>query len=1095
MTQLLETPKIGVWPTVLLMALVIAILVSVGAAAWWFWAAPQIFSQAFLTDLLLKAVACWALLFSMAVVVWHIMQRGIGTLVRRPHQPSLPPPSETIDASLVGSLRHHLRLHYGLFWRRKVRFLLLVGDPAQVDAIAPGLTEHHWLEGNGTVLLWGGNLADTAPTDQAKWLKQGRAGRPIDAIIWALTEPQGEDAQAMNTGARYLRDLSRALGWQAPLYLWQVCHYRFAMPTPTAQPVGCLLPPKATTVELTARLQALVEPLRAQGLAQMQGGDTAHFFLLRLARDLRSTGIAHWARVLAPLLAEFARGTPLRGMQFSLARREGPVQGADHLLQLDRAWDAVLADRGARGRRLGWHPRRALYVVSLASLGVCAAGLLLSFIGNRALVAEVAHLAQQPLSSVKALTTLTYELDRLEYRREHGEPWYLRFGLSQNQALIDWLWPRYEQASALLMRDVAAASLEQTLQALVAAPPGSQDRARLARAAYAPLKAYLMLGNPEKTDPAFLARELEARVPAMPVLWRFYAEQLPAHPQWRIQADPALIAQARQALLAELGQRNGDANLYQQLLARVGEHYPALHLAQMVGDTHAAALFSSHDAVPGVFTRQAWEGQVRAAIDEIAEARREQIDWVLSDQQGSVAGELSPQAVKVRLTERYFRDFGNAWRVVLNDLRWRQADGLPDVIDQLTLMSDVRQSPLVALLNTVAYQGQAGAQVPALADSLMKSGPQVFGKPPLLALDQPAPMDGTFGPLAQLLTQRDNQPGLHAYLNRITHVRLTLQQLLTAPDPQTMTQALAQSVFQGRDVVLTDTRDYGNLIAASLGAQWGGLGRSLFVQPLQQAWEQILQPSAAGLNRQWQQSIVEHWNSVFTGRYPFVASGSDISLPMLGQMIRTDTGRIEQFLRQQLGGVVRKDGSRWVVDPRHAQGMQVNPAFLAAVNQLSHLADVLYTDGGMGLGFELQAKPVRDVVQTTFILNGQRQHYFNQKEYWQRFNWPGRSDHPGTSLTWTSVHTGERLFGDYPGTWGLIRWLEAAQVTALDDSDTHFRLVLKAPDGLPLTWHLRTELGQGPLALLSLRGFTLPSRVFLDEDNEAAAYALNEATQ
>jgi len=1085
MTQLLETPKIGVWPTVLLMALVIAILVSVGAAAWWFWAAAQIFSQAVLTDLVLKAVACWALLFSMAVVVWHIMQRGIGTLVRRPHQPSLPPPSETVDSTRVGNLRHHLRLHYGLFWRRKVRFLLLVGDPAQVEAIAPGLTEHHWLEGNATLLLWGGNLADTPPGDQAKWLKHVRARRPIDAIIWALTEPQSANVKAMSSGARYLRDLSRALGWEAPLYLWQVCHYRFPSPDDPAQPVGCLLPPNASTADLTAALQSLVEPLRVHGFTQMQGSGIARFFPLRLSRDLGATGITHWAQALAPLLAEFARGTPLRGVQFSLARQDGPVQGADHLLQLDGAWGAVLGDRDARGRRLGGYPARVLSVALLATLGVWAVGLLLSFIGNRALVAEVAHLAQQPLSSVKALTTLTYELDRLEYRREHGEPWYLRFGLSQNQALIDWLWPRYEQTSALLMRDVAAASLEQTLQALVAAPPGSQDRARLARAAYAPLKAYLMLANPEKTDPAFLARELEARVPAMPVLWRFYAEQLPAHPQWRIQADPALIAQARQVLLAELGQRNGEANLYQQVLARVGQHYPALHLAQMVGDTHAAALFSSHDAVLGVFTRQAWEGQVRAAIDEIAEARRGQIDWVLSDQPGSVAGALSPQALKVRLGERYFRDFGNAWLGFLNGLRWRQADSLPDVIDQLTLMSDVRQSPLVALLNTVAYQGQAGGQGPALADSLMKSAPQMLGKPPLPALDQPAPMDDTFGPLAQLLIQGDSQPGLHAYLTRITRVRLTLQQLLTAPDPQAMTQALAQSVFQGHRVDLTDTRDYGNLIAAGLGAQWGGLGRSLFVQPVQQAWEQVLQPSAAGLNRQWQRGIVEHWNSAFTGRYPFVATGSDISLPMLGQMIRTDTGRIEQFLHQQLGGVLRKEGQRWVADPRHAQGLRVNPAFLAAVNQLSHLADVLYTDGGMGLGFELQAKPVRDVVQTTFILNGERQHYFNQKEYWQRFNWPGRSDHPGASLSWTSVHTGERLFGDYPGTWGLIRLLEEAQVTALDDSDTHFRIVLKAPDSLPLTWHLRTELGKGPLALLSLRDFKLPSRIFLAEGERA----------
>ncbi|WP_318654603.1 type VI secretion IcmF C-terminal domain-containing protein, partial [Pseudomonas sp. MWU13-2100] len=138
---------------------------------------------------------------------------------------------------------------------------------------------------------------------------------------------------------------------------------------------------------------------------------------------------------------------------------------------------------------------------------------------------------------------------------------------------------------------------------------------------------------------------------------------------------------------------------------------------------------------------------------------------------------------------------------------------------------------------------------------------------------------------------------------------------------------------------------------------------------------------------------------------------------------------LEQFLRGQLNGVLRKEGSRWVVDPTHSQGLRFTPQFLTAINQLSHLADVLYTDGGLGLGFELQGKAARDVVQTTFILNGEKHHYFNQKESWQRFNWPGRGDYPGVSLTWTSVRAGERLFGDYSGTWGLIRWLEKAQVT------------------------------------------------------------------
>ncbi|MBU5224037.1 hypothetical protein KQH89_16385, partial [Vibrio cholerae] len=33
------------------------------------------------------------------------------------------------------------------------RLLLIIGDPINVEAIAPNLTTQHWLEGQGTVLL------------------------------------------------------------------------------------------------------------------------------------------------------------------------------------------------------------------------------------------------------------------------------------------------------------------------------------------------------------------------------------------------------------------------------------------------------------------------------------------------------------------------------------------------------------------------------------------------------------------------------------------------------------------------------------------------------------------------------------------------------------------------------------------------------------------------------------------------------------------------------------------------------------------------------------------------------------------------------
>ncbi|WP_422615850.1 type VI secretion IcmF C-terminal domain-containing protein [Photorhabdus cinerea] len=91
-------------------------------------------------------------------------------------------------------------------------------------------------------------------------------------------------------------------------------------------------------------------------------------------------------------------------------------------------------------------------------------------------------------------------------------------------------------------------------------------------------------------------------------------------------------------------------------------------------------------------------------------------------------------------------------------------------------------------------------------------------------------------------------------------------------------------------------------------------------------------------------------------------------------------------------------------------------------------------------------------------------------------SWPRETYRPGVMLTWASVNAGSCLFGDYQGNWGLVRWLERAKAERLDES--RYRLTFVAPDGLPLTWILRTEVGRGPLALLKLRGFTLPKEIF-----------------
>jgi len=707
---------------------------------------------------------------------------------------------------------------------------------------------------------------------------------------------------------------------------------------------------------------------------------------------------------------------------------------------------------------------------------------------------------------------LRNDAGRLQHHIEDGAPWYQRFGLDHTQQLPDALLPWYGVANNRLIRDPANEALTQKLSALAGSVPGSDQRAQLAKPGYDQLKAWLMMARPDKVDGAYYAQTMKAVQPTRmgistglwqslsPDLWAFYITELPEQPQWKIRPDAQLVSQSRQVLLQQIGRRNAESTLYENMLKSVRRNFADVSLEDMTSGTDARRLFTTEEVVPGMFTRQAWEGGIQQAIAKAANSRRDEIDWVLSDSHKAISADLSPEALKARLTQRYFTDFAGSWLSFLNSLRLNQANNIADVTDQLTLMSDVRQSPLIALMNTLAWQGQTGQQSESLSDSIIKSAKDLVGGKDKPAIEQSAsgpqgPLDETFGPLLQLLGKNkgsnvmsaDTSLSLQTYLTRITRVRLRLQQVASASDPQAMMQILAQTVFQGKSVDLTDTQQYGSLISASLGEEWSGFGNTMFVQPLTQAWETVLQPSAASLNDKWSRSVVANWQTAFDGRFPFAASKSDASLPMMAEFVRKDSGRIERFLTTELSGVLHKEGSQWVPDKVNSQGLTFNPAFLRAINQLSQLSDILFTDGSQGIRFELQARPVPQVVETQLTIDGQKLHYFNQMADWQSFRWPGDTYKPGTMLTWITVNAGTRLFGDYSGAWGFIRWLDQGKRQQLNRSQ--WMMSFTAPDGRTLQWVLRSQLGKGPLALLDLHGLTLPDQIF-SVDSAATAQAL-----
>lgn len=1007
------------------------------------------------------------------------------------------------DVFSAAAVIEHLNLRYGRHWKRKIRILLVQGKDDDIEKTVPGLTRDLWQESEGCVLIHGGNAQSQPDESFLTALKQIRPRCPLDGIVQVINTSTLPTDIERDAFLRCRQKADNLLGWQAPVWLWLTDKEARVEEGREDIAIGTLFGPGATPNDANATLDSLVPRLRQVGMSQILR-NPQHDWLLQLSSRLQGE-LKTSLNLLFNGLMQGSAAYHLRGAMFS---PELSVAGSLPNTRLDTpAWKAVIDDCDAvRPKKLTFDWLKGLRLLLLALITFWGAGTLLSLTVNRTQIYqahETARLAADTAQSwaerLRNQLMLQQAIARLQHREATGAPWYTRFGLNQDRDMLAGLWPLYARNNAQLMRDATADHLKQQLNAFVQLPPASDARTQGTQRTYDVLKGYLMLARPDKADADWLAKNVLIAWPKRqgvpdgtwqdlaPKLLGFYAQNLPAHPEWTIKPDAGLISNVRQILLKQIGQRNAESGLYQDMLKRVASNWPDLTLADMTGDTDASTVFITEEVVPGMFTRQAWEEQVKDAIDEVVKTRRDEIDWVLTDKTHQPGSDIAPEALKARLTERYFTDFGNAWLNMVNSIQWQDASSLSEAIAQLNLIGDVRQSPLVALMNTLAWQGQTGQKGGALADSIVDSAKKLIGQKKNAkqfieqAQGPKGPLEGVFGPLTGLMegkegTGSNGNLSFQSWLARVTQVRLKLQQVTSAPDPQAMSQMLAQTVFQGKAIDLTDTRDYGSLVAASLGREWSGFGQSLFVQPLDLAWRQVLAPAAGSLNARWQTTIVEQWNKAFAGRYPFKATGSDASLPLLAQFLRSDSGRINTFLKTNLGGILHQEGNRWVVDPAASQGMVVNPEFLRAMNQLAELSDIVFAQDDASVRFELMARPSRDVARMQLTLDEQNLDYFNQMESWQSFVWPGNTYYPGVSLSWRNVNTGMQLYANNQGNWGFIRLLGQAQITPLDGSRT--QLVWKASDGNSLKFVMRSELGDGPLALLELQGFTLPASIF-----------------
>ncbi|MCA7887317.1 type VI secretion protein VasK [Burkholderia contaminans] len=1045
-----------------------------------------------------------------------------------------------------------LRASRGRLWRYRSRWLMVSGADTLIDQVTPGLKRA------GAMPVGNAILVHAAPDgiEAGAWRRQIRklrGRRPLDSIV-QVTQSDDRDTELPRALAALVTDI----GCVVPVTFLHAVPTRGDRPE-TFEAIGAFpglagkggQPAPALRDQLAeiergtadAGVRLCTAPTRITCLAEISQ------YIGKQHEDI----VANWQTLLgSPWLR-----TPLAGVMFAPVFAttaamptlvpvtvDGSATVPNVAIDLPPqpaallpAWHAI-ASRRRIGRRVGFYWPNALATCLIVAAIAWCVWMSVSFVANQRLMRDARAAAsaavdarQQTAAAWRAQLALQQLMETLEYRQQHGVPWYLRAGLSRNDDILDGLWQPYQVAATRNLQTPVVQTIGKLLQAADQARADSLQSQETRGSTYNALKTYLMLGDPSRADSAFLKRLLVALWPRpveMPLgerddtgrrLAEFYADHLKAHPEWRIETDDQLVTATRNMLVTQIGLASADDTVYQRILDDVKNKYTDVSLETLLNGADARGMFVASQTVPGIYTRAAWDGMIATAIDKAAGERQLSSDWVLTGKQpqqttgnplahGAIQASTivderrAGEELKQRLTARYFGEYTAAWQRMLNSMQWQPTSNLSGAIEQLSRLADAQTSPLIALMKSVQYQAQAGRPSQALADTLVRKAQNLIGT------DEDAstavyPLDKPFGPLLVLTGDTNASPAaangkgntpanialngvsLSRYLTAVTTMRLKLQQIASSPDAQAMARTLAQAVFQGKLSELSQARDDAALTAASLGAAWAGFGDAMFAQPLESAWQTILQPAAASLNDAWRASVAAPFNAAMNGRYPFFDTQADASFAELGRYVRPDTGLISRFVTTQLAGVMKPEGDRWAPNELAPQALQFDPTFLSAIRQLSAVGAQLYLQGDAGGKFEMMALPTPQVTRSELSVDGKQIVYFNQQERWTLLAWPGNGLNGHARLTWQTLNAGLQQAFDSTGDWAFLRLLSKADIKQLDS--TRYRLTWNTGNDAPLSYVLRTQIGAGPVDLLKLRGFRMPDRIFVVGKASAAS--------
>jgi type VI secretion system protein ImpL len=735
----------------------------------------------------------------------------------------------------------------------------------------------------------------------------------------------------------------------------------------------------------------------------------------------------------------------------------------------------------------------AAFFAAVLMLGGALGGWSWSYLANRQLASnvqadldKVVKLQEKRLdlqSRFEALAIIQDRIAQLEkYRADR--PWSLRMGLYQGELLERKLREEYFSGVREVMLKPVVASLETLLSEMnahadqlqlaggapaPAATPGRQFQEASAinlEDAYNALKSYLMLADSAHAEPGHLNDQLtrywrgwlENNRGAMPReqmihsaerLMTFYLAQI-SDPSWpRIELKLALVDPARENLRRVVRGMPARERVYADIRARANTRFPAMTVARMVGEQDQALVAGSY-AIPGAYTREAWEKFVQSAFREAATHELQSADWVLKTAaRDDLTLEGSPEQIEKGLTDLYKADYAREWQRFVQGVTTANLNGFDAAVIAMNRLGDPQSSPLIKLLNTIHQQtswdnpsvmsaelkeAQSGF-VNWIKNSVLRRGPSQINVN--VQLDQAraekpmGPIGREFSGVGKLVAIKDKDASLmRSYMDALSKLRSRLNQLKNQGDPGPGARQFMQQTLEGSGSELADALRYVDeqMLTGMSDSQKLSI-RPILVRPLMQTFAVLVGPVEAELNKTWLEQVYEPFQQALANKYPFSPNARiEAGSAEIAQFFGPD-GLIAKFATTAMGPLVLRRGDVLAARTWADMGITLSPQTVARFpGWIAPIGagGVVAASAAAQTIFQIQPMPAPGTLEYTVDIDGQQLRYRNTPAQWANMVHPSPQGVPGARITAVAFDGRSVDVFNEAGQFGLRRMIDAA---------------------------------------------------------------------